>query len=366
MTSGRLSIAGSKGTAVTIGGRELVSFAGCDYLGLAHHPRVVDALRSGALEHGVSSAASRETTGNTLAHDELERDIALFLRVEAALLVSNGYLSNLVLAQALAQAVPNAVRDVESHVSIRDALAASRMHVETYAFADPAAARIAAAKLSGSRVAIFTDGVYPSRRRIAPLRELLELVRTNGFLVVDDCHGFGVLGASGRGSVEHCRIDDPRVVITGTLSKAFGCFGGFVAGTRAIVERARGSPAYVGSTPVPPALAIASSAAIRELEEHPERLQRLRASIERLRAAFLALKLPAPEDPIPVFAFTLGSRERNEAAYQCLFDAGLLVPHIHYPDGVGDRNGYFRVALNAEHTPLDIDRLAAALRDVIA
>src|SRR5438477_2437698 len=124
MTSGRLSIAGSKATAVTIGGRELVSFAGCDYLGLAHHPRVVEALRSGALEHGVSSAASRETTGNTLAHDELERDIARFLRVEAALLVPDGYLSNLVLAQALATATSNVVFDAESHVSIRDALAA--------------------------------------------------------------------------------------------------------------------------------------------------------------------------------------------------------------------------------------------------
>jgi len=346
-------------------GRELRSFAGCNYLGLAHHPDVLRALREGVEAHGVSTAASRCTTGNDPAHDALELDLCRFLRVEAALLVPDGYLANLALAQALVAEHDLALIDERSHPSIRDALAAVGLRAVEYAHAGAASAQRALAQHAREHPLIFTDGVFPALKSVAPLPQLLALLpRGRGTLAVDDCHGFGVLGAHGRGTCEHFGIDDARVVLTTTLSKAFGCHGGVIAGARVRIEQVeQRSMAYVCSTPIPPVLACASSAAVRELEAHPQRLERLRANIERLRAAFGALGLPAPELPIPVFAFQLETRERMERVQRRLHDAGCFVPLIDYPDGLGS---HFRLTLCAEHAPEDIDALAVQLERALA
>lgn len=376
-------------TSVVIGGRTLLSFGGCNYLGLAHHPSVIEALRSGLEPFGVSSGASRETTGNSTAHVALETDAARFLGCEAALLTPDGYLANLVIAQGLAPDHDLALVDDHSHASIRDALAASGMQVVPYEHTNAeSASRLLAdcqrdARREGKRASfagqgtfrplrthseglgltIFTDGVFPSQKSIAPLRELAALLPPDrGVLVVDDCHSTGVLGPGGRGTCEHIGLADPRIVITTTLSKAFGCFGGLIAGSRAIIDAARErSRAYICSSPIPPALALAGSASIRELERDPTRLKRLRDNIARLRRHFSKLGLPAPAFDVPVFAFTLDSVERMEHAYKGLFDTGVLAPYIRYPDGMDDRRGYFRIALSAEHTGADIDRLAVEL-----
>ncbi len=360
----RLAIERAVAGAVKVQGRELVLFAGCDYLGLAHAPEVRDALRSGLDRYGVSASGSRATTGNAVAHDELERDLARFLGLEAALLVPDGYLSNHVFLQGIVHARPHAIMDREAHVSMADALASSGLASRTYEFCSARSAREAAREAPNGPLVILTDGVYPVMRGIAPIRELLEVLPPHGWLVVDDCHGTGILGARGRGSHEHAGVADARLVVTGTLSKALGCFGGFVAGSRAVVDDvAARSRAFVGSTPIPPALAMAGSAAIAVLERDDSRLARLRGNLERVRDLLRRVGVDAHDLPLPVFAWKAPTPDHGDRAHRTLLDHGVLVPHVRYPDGLGS---YFRLAVTAAHDEAAIAMLEKALPSALA
>ncbi len=346
-----------------VGGRDLAVFAGCDYLGLAHDPEVVEALRRGLDRYGVSAGASRVTTGNTAAHDELEHDLARFLGLEAALLVPDGYLSNLVAAQGIATECRTALVDREAHASFQDALAAADIRVAPYDFQSAHMATVMAEEIRGRPFAVCTDGVYPVLRGIAPLRELLALVPRDGWLVVDDCHATGVLGERGRGTPDHCGISDARLVVTGTLSKALGCFGGFVAGTRALVENVRTrSRAFAASTPIPPALALAGSAAVRILERDGSRVAALQHNVDRVREVLRNHDTYVHRLPLPVFAWKANSPDEGRRIHQLLLDRGVLVPHVTYPDGLGS---YFRLAVSAAHTESAIGRLDAALQEAL-
>ncbi len=355
----RLAIERAAAGAVSVRGRELIAFAGCDYLGLAHAPEVRDALRSGLERYGVSASGSRATTGNAVAHDDLELDLARFLRLEAALLVPDGYLSNHVFLQGIAHKRPRAIVDREAHVSMADALASSGIASRSYDFCSARSAEEAAREGSDGPLLILTDGVYPVMRGVAPIRELLDALPQRGWLAVDDCHGTGVLGAGGRGSHEHAGVADPRLVVTGTLSKALGCFGGFIAGSRAVIDEiAARSRAFVGSTPIPPALAMAGSAAIALLESDGARLVRLRANIERVRRLLRGVGVDAHDLPLPVFAWKATAPDRGDRVQRALLEHGILIPHVSYPDGLGS---YFRLAVSAAHDESAIAKLETAL-----
>ncbi|MBL8861875.1 MAG: aminotransferase class I/II-fold pyridoxal phosphate-dependent enzyme [Planctomycetes bacterium] len=356
----RIALEGAAAARACIRGRDLVAFAGCDYLGLAHDSEVEAALRAGVERYGISASASRVTTGNAVAHEELERDLARFLGLEAALLVPDGYLASQILFQGLACRDPAVIVDREAHVSIRDALAASSIQGRDYEFCDARSAAESARATGSDALVVVTDGAYPVMRGIAPLAELLALVPQSGLLVVDDCHGTGVLGARGRGSHEHAGIVDPRLVLLGTLSKALGCFGGFVAGPRALIDEVvTRSRAFVGSTPIPPALALAACAAIAILERDASRIARLRANVERVRAVLHSAGIGTHDLPLPVFAWKARTPEAGERAHAALLERGVLVPHVRYPDGLGS---YFRLAVSAAHDDTALARLAAALR----
>lgn len=359
MNAARLAAERTTATTVELDGREVLSFAGCNYLGLAHHPRVVGALRDAIDEVGISAGASRLTTGTHREHEELESELARFLRTENALLVSDGYMTNLVVAQALVSGAQRVFVDRESHVSIRDALAAVGVVPLDYEHADARDAATRFERHAGEPIVVFTDGVFPSRGTIAPLRELVRALPANALLVVDDCHATGVLGESGRGTCEHAGVEDARVVVTSTLSKALGCYGGFIGATSDAIEAVRASSrAFAGSTPIPPALARAARAALGELATDPGRIERLRRNIARVRKHFTKLALPVREAPLPVFAFTLPSDEAMQALESSLLDAGFLVPCVRYPD---QPSRYMRLTVSAEHSSGDIDALASAL-----
>lgn len=362
----KLPIECSTATNATMEGRTILAFAGCNYLGLANDPRVLQAVRAGLDRYGLSTTASRETTGNTTAFDDLELALSRFLCTERTLLLADGYTANIAMAQALATRFRTVLIDAKSHHSVHDAARSAGLIVVTYPHSDTAAAarlaRLHTDADPAGAVAILTDGVFTSDGAIAKLPELLAaLPNERCLLVVDDCHGVCVLGPDGRGTVSHYGLTDPRVIITTTLAKGFGSYGGCIAGPAWFVELARAaSGIYRCSTPIPPAIAMAAREAIRIVQAEPERLDRLRANVTRLRSRLSAMGLPVRSDgpPIPIFAFVLDSTDRMERVHQSLLGDGILAPYIKYPNGPAET--FFRVVVNAAHTTEQIDRLADA------
>jgi hypothetical protein len=207
-------------------GRTILAFAGCNYLGLANDPRVLQAVRIGLDRYGLSTTASRETTGNTTAFDDLERSLANFLCMERSLLLADGYTANIAMAQALATRFRTVLIDAKSHHSVHDAARGAGLIVVTFPHGDThAAARLArmhAEADPAGAIAILTDGVFTSDGAVAKLPELIAaLPNDRSLLVVDDCHGVCVLGPEGRGTVSHYALTDPRIIITTTLAKGF-------------------------------------------------------------------------------------------------------------------------------------------------
>ena len=357
----RLGIESSRGSTVVLDGRELDYFGGCGYLGLAHHPRVVEALAEGLRRHGVSAGASRETTGNTRAHEGLESDLARHLGCEAALLLPEGYTANFAAAQSLAQEHSVALVDERSHPSLFDAARNAQLELQSIPHGDGVALRRALAYCGSRRAVVMTDSVFPSRGVVAPLAEWAELARGHGgTLLVDDCHGTGVLGPSGRGALEQAAIGGEHVLLTSTLSKALGCYGGFIAGTRAQIERVqRRSSVYVGTTPIPPAIAEAARAALEVAFGDGERVAQLRANIAVFRAGLERLGLGRAREELPVFSFALESAERMLELEAGLREDGILAPYIRYPGGPAAGN--FRIVVTAAHSLAQIERLLDAL-----
>jgi 7-keto-8-aminopelargonate synthetase-like enzyme len=333
---------------------------------------VLRAFRTGLEAYGLNTGASIETTGGTTAHDELERELARFLGFEAVLLASSGYLANLVVAQGLAVHArsgggesPWVLLDERAHASTADALRATKIHALRYAHLDPRSAFEQAGEAENREIALCTDAVFPSERAIAPLQELLTALGAGaGTLWLDDCHGIGVLGPHGRGALEHCGLNDRRVVLVGTLSKALGCHGGFVAGREDWIEfLRRESTAYAGSSPLLPAAALAATAALRVLQEEPDRLARLRAHEARVRHCLTELGLQPGPLEFPVFAIGADSELGRTRFDEAMHARGLFVPWIRYADRPA---GYYRIALCSEHSAEDVDALCGLLRDELA
>jgi 7-keto-8-aminopelargonate synthetase-like enzyme len=349
---------------VVTDGRELVYLGGCDYLGLAGHPRVVAALRAGLARWGVSAGASRATSGDTTEHRALEDELARFLGQEACVLLPEGWLANVALLEALAGEVRLALVDAKAHMSLPSAARAAGVHPVPYEHADVGSLRATLEQHEGATPCVLTDGLFPSLGRCAPLDAILRALPPAGVLVVDDCHGTGVIGARGRGTHEELGVDDARMILTGTLSKALGCYGGFVAGSARRMQRVRGSSsAYLGTTPVPPALAAAGREALRILLEG-EVLATLRRNVALLRAALDGLGLRFGDLPVPVLALEPPSAAVGRTLHEALLAEGFLVPLVRYPggpDGAED-GGWLRLAVHAAHAPAELERLAAVLR----
>lgn len=362
----RLPIECSTATGASMDGRTMLAFAGCNYLGLANDPRVLDAVRLGLGRYGLSTTASRETTGNATAFDDLESALARFLGSERALLLADGYTANIAMAQTLATRFRTVLIDAKSHHSVHDAARSAGLIVVTFPHGDTHAAtslaRLHAEADPAGSIAILTDGVFTSDGAIARLPELLAaLPNDRSLLVVDDCHGVCVLGPEGRGAIAHYGLADPRIIITTTLAKGFGSYGGCIAGPAWFVELARAcSGIYRCSTPIPPAIAMAAHEAIRIVLAEPDRIDRLRTNVVRLRDRFQSMGIPIRTNgpPIPIFAFILDTSERMESVHRSLLDDGILAPYIKYPNGPAEM--FFRVVVNAAHTAEQIDRLAEA------
>jgi len=364
-----------EGTAhVVLEGRRVLNFCGNDYLGLARDPRVGAALRAASEVWGVGSAASHLVTGHGREHEALEEALAEFVGRERALLFSTGYMANLAAVTTLAGRGDRVLLDRLSHASLIDAALLSGARLKRYAHASASAAeRMLAAQGEGagstSRVALLaTDGVFSMDGDLAPVVELARLARARGAsLLVDDAHGLGVLGAGGRGTLEHCGVLDPDAVplLMGTLGKAFGTFGAFLAGARELIEllvqRAR---SYIYTTAAPQPLAAAARAALALIQREPWRRERLLALTQRFVRAARAQRLPLASSATPIQPLILGSPDAALAASAALSERGFWVAAIRAPT-VPRNAARLRISLSAAHTEAQVDALLEALSDCV-
>jgi len=344
-----------------IDGRELIVFGGCNYLGLAQHSRVLDAARDALGRFGLSASASRETTGNAAVHSELEAAMAAYCGFGSGLLVPDGYIANLAAVQGLtALGVRHAAIDERAHASLFDAARMGGLEIGTYGHLDAGHAGRLIGGFDGP-AAVLTDSVFAADGVVAPLPGLVGALRGEDRIVVDDCHGFCVLGDRGRGAVDAAGLDDGRIVMTTTLAKGLGCGGGMVLSGAETIRSARThSTAYVCTTPVSPALAGGALEALRLMASEAGLFERLRMNASRVAAVLGEAGLGEHDADVPVFAFTAGDADAMQALHRAAWDAGVWMPLVAYPGGPAPV--YFRLAVTASHTAGQIERLGDVLR----
>ena len=356
-----------QGPHVRVAGRALVNFSSNDYLGLANHPRLRDAAHRAIDEHGVGSGASPLVSGNLRAHHEAEERFARFAGLPRALLFGSGYAANLGILAALADRDAEIFSDELNHACLIDGARLSKAKVTRFPHRDVDAleARLSASQSQVKVVA--TDAVFSMDGDIAPVPRLVALCdKHDAWLVLDDAHGIGVLGPTGRGTLEHFGIASPRIVYMATLGKALGGYGAFVGGTPELidwlVQRAR---TYVYSTALPPMAAAVASAALDLIDEDPSIVLALRARIGELSAALSAAGIEASPSSTAIRPIIVGETRAALDAAARLQDRGFLVPAIR-PPTVPEGTSRLRVSLSAAHTREEIAALAAALVDCFA
>jgi 8-amino-7-oxononanoate synthase len=351
-----------------VGGRALVDFSSNDYLGLAHHPAVAAAMSECASRWGVGSGASHLVTGHGAEHARLEEELATFTGRERALLFSTGYMANLAAVAALAGRGELVLLDRLSHASLIDGGLLSGARFKRYAHADAKAAERALAESSEDAAVVATDGVFSMDGDIAPLSDLARAAKVHrAWLIVDDAHGLGVLGATGRGSLEHVGLtSDDAPVLIGTLGKAFGSFGAFVAGSAALIEfliqKAR---PYIYTTALPQPVAAATRKALDIAQRESWRRERVLALTARFRSAASAADIPLGVSETPIQPVVLGSSLAALVAQRELLDAGFWVVAIR-PPTVPRGSERLRVTLSAAHTEAQVDALVEQLTRICA
>jgi 8-amino-7-oxononanoate synthase len=356
----------------TVDGRPLLAFCSNDYLGLAAHPLVVEALREGASLYGAGSGASHLVSGHSRAHVLLEGALAAsqspHLEQARALSFCTGYMANLAVLSALGNSADAMIfSEALNHASLIDGARLARAGVSVYPHGDVRALEALLAASDAPVKIVATDSVFSMDGDLAPLPALLALCERHGaWLVVDDAHGFGVLGANGRGALEHFGLRSPNLVYVGTLGKAAGVGGAFVAAHAAVVELVlqRARP-YIYTTAAPPALAHAllASLAIIGGDEGRERRAALQARIAQLDGALRLRRWQRPASSTPIQPIIIGANEEALAVSARLHEQGLWVPAIR-PPTVAPGTARLRVTLCAAHTQDEVAQLAGALNQL--
>ena len=344
-------------------GRTLVDFSSNDYLGLAHHPAIAAAMSACAVRTGAGSGASHLVTGHGVEHARLEEELAAFVGRERALLFSTGYMANLGVMAALAGRGELVLLDRLSHASIIDGALLSGARFRRYPHGDAAAATRMLDENPEEATVLATDGVFSMDGDIAPLQELSKsAAERKAWLVVDDAHGIGVLGDTGRGSVEHCGLTGNEVpVLIGTLGKALGSFGAFVAGSRDLIEfliqKAR---PYIYTTALPQPVAAATRKGLEIAQREPWRRERVLTLTARFRKAARDAGVTLLDSNTPVQPVMIGSSEAAVQAQRELLDAGFRVVAIRAPT-VARGSERLRVTLSAAHTEEQVDAVVERL-----
>ena len=353
-----------QGPQVVVDGRELLAFCSNDYLGLANHPEVIQAMRDGAAKWGVGGGASHLVIGHSRPHHQLEEALAEFTGRPRALLFSTGYMANLAAVTALVGQGDTVLEDRINHASLLDAGLLSGARFSRYLHNDAASLASRLEKATGNTL-VVTDGVFSMDGDLADLPALCaEARRKQAWVMVDDAHGFGPQGATGGGIVEHfgLGLDDVQVLV-GTLGKAFGTAGAFVAGSEELIETLiQFARPYIYTTSQPPAVACATLKSLELLQSEGWRRDHLNTLIARFRQGAAEIGLTLMDSPTPIQPILVGDSERAMQLSAMLKARGLLVGAIR-PPTVPAGSARLRVTFSAAHTQAQLDRLLQALAE---
>lgn len=357
------AIESQRGTSIRLDGRDMIMLSSNDYLGLSFHPKVIEAGRAALVKWGTSTNGARPANGSRRFHLELEEKLAAFLGREACHVHAAGYLSCMVAIAAFAQRGDVIFADKNIHSSLWDGIRLSMATVERFAHNSPDDLReiIAAAATDAPKMMVL-EGVYSMEGHIARLPELTEIAEEHGcFTVLDESHGFGVLGRQGRGTVDHFSLNEKVDVICGSLSKSLASTGGFVAASREIVEFLRThSKQTIFSAAISPSQAACAQAALEAMQAEPEHRERLWRNTKKYRAMLKDLGLDTWESESPAVPIVLGSKERVYVFWRALWEKGIFTV-LSIAPGVPLGKDLVRTAISAMHTDEQLDKIAEAM-----
>ena len=344
-------------------GRSVILLASNNYLGLADHPRIKEAAIAAIRRYGFGSGASRLISGNGPSHEALEQRIAHFKQTEAALVFSTGYMANLGILPCLISSEGLVIADRLCHASLIDGCRMSGGRFRVYEHGDlDQLERLLSRKPANQPTLIVTDGVFSMDGDIAPLPRLIELAERHGAVVfVDDAHATGVIGKAGRGTLEHFGLKPGSAIQMGTLGKALGCFGAYVAGSRVLIDylinKAR---TFIYTTALPPAVTAAALAAFDVLEEEPQHQERLWRNRTYYADGLKSLGMDILNSETPIVPIMIGDDRLATVVSHRLLEAGIFAPAIR-PPTVPRGTSRIRTTIMASHTREDIDHVLESL-----
>ena len=357
------SVESVDGARIVIAGKALLNFASNDYLGLARHPALIEALQRGAARWGVGSTAAHLLGGHREEHAALEENLARWTGRERALLFSTGYMANLGALQALLGEGDVCVQDKLNHASLLDAAKMCGARLKRYVHADTGSAARQLDTQADAAALLATDGVFSMDGDVAPLAELAALcMAQHATLMVDDAHGIGVLGTDGAGSVSEAGVSAEQApVLMATLGKALGVGGAFVAGSAALIDGlVQFARPHIYTTAPPPALAAAASAAVDIARFEGWRRDKLARLIAHFRRGAVERGIELMPSRTPIQPVLIGASKAALTATQALEGEGFFVPAIR-PPTVAQGKSRLRVALSARHEESDVEQLLNAL-----
>ncbi len=354
------------GPFMSLDGQKTLQFASNNYLGLANHPQLKLAAQKAIEDFGVGAGASRLISGTSSPHHDLELSLAQFTNSEAALTFSSGYATNLGVIPQLTKPGGLILADRLCHASLIDACRLSRATLRVFRHNDLEHVQALLKKRPVHQpTLLITEGVFSMDGDLAPLTELARLAEEfEAFLLVDDAHGTGVMGATGRGSLEHWGVESTNVLHMGTLSKALGASGGFMTGTKNFIAYLiNTSRSFIYSTAPPPAMTAAAQAAIHLIQKEPERRTRLWKNREKMHHGLTAMGYELTKTESPILPILLKDTELALKMSQLLREKGIYIPAIR-PPTVPKNTSRLRITVTAEHSLEQIDSALTAIRQI--
>jgi len=350
------------------GQENYLAFISNDYLGLANHPALIEAVQKATAIYGVGSGAAHAVSGHCAIHEELEQALAKFTGRTAAIVFSTGYMANLGVLSTLAGEKDSIFADRLVHASLIDGIRLSGARLVRYQHNSIENLQTKLSRYRQGQALIASDGVFSMDGDIAPIPELAQIAQEqDAALLIDDAHGFGVLGKNGGGCCEHYNLNEQAVpILMGTLSKAFGCFGAFVAGSELLIENLRQfARTYMYTTALPPLLAQASLASLELLQKENWRREHLQQLISYFRAGAQQLNLPIMPSTTPIQPLLVGDNEKLIKLQTTLKQQGFLVGAIR-PPTVPTNTARLRISLNVHHTQQDVENLLTVIAAAMA